>query len=142
MCMPIARRMARKGARAQAIGPSWGGQTTKVHVLTDVLGRPAVIHLTPGNASDVRAAPDVLAQAPGRTRRLPADRGHDSNVLRAALRSGGTSSIIPGRRCRKWPICHDTRRLTTATQNAAISDVVLDCLIRPTCRWSHHRLTH
>ena len=49
------------GAKAQAIGPSRGGQTTKVHILTDVLGRPAVIYLTPGNAGDVTAAPDVLA---------------------------------------------------------------------------------
>ena len=30
----------------QAIGLSRGGQTTKIHVLTDVLGRPAVIRLT------------------------------------------------------------------------------------------------
>ncbi len=48
------------GVKAQAIGPSRGGQTTGVHVLTDVLGRPAVIHLTPGHASDVPAAPAVL----------------------------------------------------------------------------------
>ncbi len=81
-----------------------------MHVLTDVLGRPAVIHLTPGNASDVRTAPDVLAQAPGRMRRLLADRGYDANALRVALRSGGTTPIIPGRRCRKRPIRHDKRR--------------------------------
>ena len=37
---------AKGGAKTQAIGPSRGGQTTKIHVLTDVLGRPAVIRLT------------------------------------------------------------------------------------------------
>ena len=37
-----------KGGKAQAIGPWRGGQTTKIHVLTDVLGRPAVIHLHTG----------------------------------------------------------------------------------------------
>ena len=52
------------GARVQGIGPSRGGQTTKIHVLTDVLGRPGVLLLTPGNASDVTAAPAVLAEAP------------------------------------------------------------------------------
>ncbi len=37
-----------RGAQAQAIGPSRGGQTIKVHSLTDVLGRPGVLLLTPG----------------------------------------------------------------------------------------------
>ncbi len=43
-------------------------------------------------------------------RRLLADRGYDANALRGALRSGGTTPIIPGRRCRKRPIRHDKRR--------------------------------
>jgi hypothetical protein len=38
-----------------------------------VLGRPGVLLLTPGNASDVTTAPAVLAEAPGRIRRLAAD---------------------------------------------------------------------
>ncbi len=99
-----------RGAKAQAIGPSRGGQTTKVHVITDVLGRPAVIHLTPGNASDVRVAPEVIAAAPGRLRRLAADRGYDADALRRDLRSAGTLPVIPGRRTRKRPIRHDQRR--------------------------------
>ena len=44
------------GSGSQAIGPSRGGQTTKIHALTDVLGRPGVLLLTSGNASDVRTA--------------------------------------------------------------------------------------
>src|SRR5215208_1080596 len=54
---PLGSRRER-GGRAQAIGPSRGGQTTKVNVLADVLGRPAVIHLTSANASDVKTAPE------------------------------------------------------------------------------------
>ena len=108
-CAPLGTRRKR-GAKAQAIGPSRGGQTTKIHVLTDVLGRPAVIHLTPGNASDVTAAPDVLAAAPGRLHRLVADRGYDANALRRGLRAKGTKPVIPGRRCRKRAIRHDKRR--------------------------------
>ena len=71
MSVRTARRVAAKrGAKSQAISPSRGGQTTEVHVLTDVLGRPTVIHLTPSKASDVmKAAPDVLAAVPGRLRR-------------------------------------------------------------------------
>ncbi len=106
---PLGSRRQR-GAKAQAIGPSRGGQTTKIQVITDVLGRPAVIHLTPGNASDVKVAPDIIAAAPGRLRRLAADRGYDADALRRSLRSTGTLPIIPGRRTRKRPIRHDQAR--------------------------------
>jgi transposase len=99
-----------RGAKAQAIGISRGGQTTKVHVITDVVGRPAVIHLTPGNASDVKIAPELLARVPGRLRRLVADRGYDADDLRRDLRCAGTNPIIPGRCTRKRPIRHDPHR--------------------------------
>ncbi|MFC6776920.1 IS5 family transposase [Methylobacterium gregans] len=99
-----------KGARTQAIGPSRGGQTTKVHALTDVLGRPGVLLLTPGNASDVTTAPAVLAEAPGRIRRLAADKGYDADWLRTDLREAGITPVIPGKRGRKRKIRHDTRR--------------------------------
>ncbi|MGH8513940.1 MAG: IS5 family transposase, partial [Gammaproteobacteria bacterium] len=98
-----------KGGRGRAIGLSRGGQTTKIHVLTDVLGRPAVIRLTPGNVSDIRIA-DELIEAAGPVRRLIADRGYDANRLRRTLRSVGTVPVIPGRRSRKRPIRHDERR--------------------------------
>jgi transposase len=75
-----------------------------------VVGRPAVIHLTPGNASDVKAAPEVIAAAPGRLRRLVADRGYDADQLRRDLRSSGTTPVIPGRRTRKRQIRHDGNR--------------------------------
>jgi transposase len=91
----------------QAIGLSRGGQTTKIHVLTDVLGRPAIIRLTPGNVSDIRIA-DELIEAAGPVRRVIADRGYDANHF--TLRSVGTVPIIPGRRLRKRPIRHDERR--------------------------------
>lgn len=99
-----------KGGRAQAIGPSRGGQTTKVHVLADVLGRPAVVHLTAGNVSDVKTAPEVLAAAPGRLKRLIADKGYDADPLRRDLKAAGITPIIPGRVSRKRSIPHDRRR--------------------------------
>jgi transposase len=104
------RTWRQRGAKAQAIGISRGGQTTKVHIVTDVIGRPAVIHLTAGNASDVKVASELVAAVPGRVRRLIADRGYDADALRRELRSGGTRPIIPGRRTRKRPIRHDTTR--------------------------------
>ncbi len=66
-----------RAAEAQAVGPSRGGQTTKIHALVDVHGRPGVFLLMPGNASDVRAAPEALADAPGtlaRKRKIRHDR--------------------------------------------------------------------
>ncbi len=75
-----------------------------------MLGRPGVLLLTPGNASDVRTAPDMLAKAPGRIRRLTADKGYDADWLRADLREKGITPIIPGKRSRKRKIRHDKRR--------------------------------
>ena len=52
----------------------------------------------------------MLAAAPGRLRRLVADRGYDADALRRELRASGTKPVIPGRRCRRRPIRHDERR--------------------------------
>ena len=96
----------KRGARAQAIGVSRGGRTTKIHLATDVLGRPIALHLTPGNTADIRAAPAVLAAAGGFTRVI-ADRGYDADSLRRDLRAGGHQPVIPGRVSRKRPVRHD-----------------------------------
>jgi transposase len=58
----------------------------------------------------VKTAPAVLAAAPGRLRRLIADRGYDANALRHALKAAGTKPVIPSTRARKRPIRHDRRR--------------------------------
>jgi transposase len=100
---PSARRLAERGRQTQAIGRSRGGWTTKVHALTDVLGRPYVPMLTAGNVSDVKAAPALLERA-GRMRYLLGDKGYDANSLRKTLRENGTSPVIPGRRNRKHTI--------------------------------------
>ena len=107
---PARRPRRKRGAREQAIGPSRAGPTTKIHVLTDVIGRPGVIRLTPGNASDVKTAPAVLDKAPGRVRRLIADKGDDADWLRQDLREQGISVVIPGTRARKRKIRLDKRR--------------------------------
>jgi len=51
-----------KGAFVQAIGNSRGGRTTKIHVVADAQGRPLLILLTPGNASDM--APHAVIAGP------------------------------------------------------------------------------
>ena len=79
-------------------------------MVADVIGRPAVIHLTAGNTSDIGAAPAVLAAVPGRLKRLLADRGYDADPLRQDLRSAGAVPVIPGRRSRRRPVRHDAER--------------------------------
>jgi transposase len=76
--------------------------------LTDLLGRPAVLRLTAGNVSDIRAV-DELIHAAGPVHRLIADKGYDANRLRKRLKQDGIKSVIPGRSNRKRPIQHDQR---------------------------------
>lgn len=102
-------RWRKRGARANAIGISRGGRTTKIHALVDVLGRPLRLILTPGNTSDVKGADLLIAETIG-MKRVIADRGYDANRIRATLREQGTIPVIPGRRNRKRPIQYDERR--------------------------------
>jgi IS5 family transposase len=105
-----ARGLRRKRGRStQAIGRSRGGWTTKVHALTDVVGRPYSLMLTAGNVSDIKAAPALLQPA-GRMRYLLADKGYDADQLRRSLRDAGAVPVIPSRRNRKRTIRYDKGR--------------------------------
>jgi len=77
--------------------------------LTDVVGRPVVIRLTPGNASDIGMAAPLVAAA-GRMKRLLADKGYDADTLRKSLKAQGTQPVIPGRCNRKKAIRYDKER--------------------------------
>ena len=88
-----------------AIGRSRGGLTTKVHALTDGLGRVLVVLLTGGNAHDttmfapLMAALRVVRAGPGRPRTRPdyvvADKGYSSRANRQLLRQRGIAHAIP-----------------------------------------------
>ena len=65
--------------------------------------------LTPGNVSDVKAAPALLERA-GPMRYLLGDKGYDADRLRRSLREAGTTPVIPGRRNRKRAIRYDQAR--------------------------------
>jgi transposase len=103
------RARRQRGAKAQAIGVSRGGQTSKIHAVCDLLGRPVALALTAGHVSDIRAA-DLLTAEATRFRRLVADKGYDADRFRKTLRQAGTTPIIPGRVNRKRRIRHDERR--------------------------------
>lgn len=65
--------------------------------------------LTPGNVSDIKAAPALLQRA-GRIRYLLGDKGYDADSLRRSLREAGAIPVIPGRCNRKRTIRYDKQR--------------------------------
>jgi transposase len=94
-------RRRKRGTREQAFGRSRGGFTCKVHCLSDARGLPLAFHLTPGEAADCQAFEDVMALADARPAHLLADKGYDSDAIRANLVAQDIRPVIPPRSNRK-----------------------------------------
>lgn len=132
---------ARTGARPDgseepanhALGRSVGGESTKIHLLSDSNGVPLDATLTPGQTHESTQAEAVLEQvaiprASGRVRRRPrrlaADRAYDVQRIRHWLRQRGISPVIPpkrrnGKRKRGRPVTYNPehyRRRSTIEQ--------------------------
>jgi putative transposase len=80
---------------------------SKLHAACDGQGRPVVLLLTEGQASDHRGATLMFPRLPP-ARELIADRGYDSRPFRDALQARDTAACIPSTRSRKISIPHDT----------------------------------
>ena len=80
---------------------------TKLHAVTDGVGRPILLHLTEGQTSDYRGADSLIDSLP-KTGMLIADRGYDSDALREVLKNRDIVPCIPGRKNRKTTIVYDT----------------------------------
>ena len=77
------------------MGRSRGGLTTKIHALVDALGLPITLKLTEGQAHDGKSAEGMLDGLPPKCVLL-ADRGYDSDALRAEVAArGATANIRP-----------------------------------------------
>lgn len=76
----------------QSIGRTKGGMNSKLTALVDGLGRAVQIGLAPGNRADVKAAEAIRTP---RGKRVVADKGYDSDILRRRLAGGGAESCIP-----------------------------------------------
>jgi transposase len=98
----------KRGEANQAVGRSRGGRTTKIHALTDPLCRPVAFLLTPGQASDIATAPDVLALATAMAALL-ADKAYDGDELRADIAARGAIAVIPNKSNRKNPFPFDPK---------------------------------
>jgi transposase len=101
---PPAGGDGKKGGVDRCLGRSRGGLTTKLHALVDAQGRPILIKLTAGQASDIASAKDLIGHlAPGSM--LLADKGYDANELRMAVADRKAWANIPPKCNRKDPIC-------------------------------------
>jgi transposase len=88
--------------KQECLGRSKGGYTSKIHALTDALGLPIKIIITPGQRNDITQAPELIdginfSYALG-------DKGYDSDAFRAQIAKQGAVAVIPPRTNRKEQI--------------------------------------
>jgi transposase len=75
--------------------------------LTDAAGRPRLLLISAGNINDMQVAGELIERASGRFKRLIADKGYDTNAIRAAVAALGGEAIIPSTAARRDPIPYD-----------------------------------
>lgn len=63
--------------------------------------------LSAGNINDMTMAPSLIETATGRFDQLIADRGYDTNAIRAAIAAQGAQVVIPSTSSRRAPIPYD-----------------------------------
>ena len=82
---------------------------TKLHAVTDAIGRPITFFMSAGQVSDYTGAAALLRELP-EADWLIADRGYDADWFRYALEDKEIKPCIPGRKQRKAPVKYDKRR--------------------------------
>ena len=86
---------------AQALGRSKGGFTTKIHALVDALGLPIKFILTPGQASDIKQAPELIKDI--KNANILADKAFDCDEFIKQILDQECVAVIPPRSTRKNP---------------------------------------
>jgi len=90
----------------EAIGWSSGGLSRKIHVVCDGLGKPAHVHLTPGQACDLDGADVLIGAIKADT--LTAGKGYDADErVLDRLKAASIKPVIPPRSNRKSPRSYD-----------------------------------
>jgi len=82
------------------MGRSRGGLTSKIHALVDAKGRPVTLRLTAGQVADCREA-EALIDTLGEGDILLADKGYDSDAIRAKAKQRKAWANIPPKANRK-----------------------------------------
>lgn len=83
----------------QGFGKTKGGRNSKLSAVSNGQGKALSLDLMPGNCADIVAAIRVLGDVSGQV--VLADKGYDSDELRAHIFEHGGGSNIPGRKNRK-----------------------------------------
>ena len=82
---------------------------TKLHAITDSIGRPIRFFITAGQVSDYTGARALMDSLPSADWLL-GDRGYDADWFREDLANKGITPCIPGRKSRDKPGRYDKRR--------------------------------
>lgn len=82
------------------MGRSRGGLTSKIHACVDAEGRPVTIHLTAGQIADCQEA-EYLIENLTEGDILLADKGYDTNLIRAKAIERKAWANIPPKKNRK-----------------------------------------
>ena len=78
----------------EATGKSRGGNTSKIHLITNAYGLPIDFEITGGDVSDVKIG-EKLVQRHFGAQFVIADKGYDSEKLRAMIREKNATPVIP-----------------------------------------------
>ena len=100
----------KRGGRANALGRSRGGFTSKIYARGNNSGLPLGFVLTGSDASDYTAADALMAIPVARPKALLADKGYNGDRFRKNLLMRGILPIISPRSNRKVPEHPDYRR--------------------------------
>jgi transposase len=89
----------------QAVGPSRGGLSTKIHLAADAKGQSIRFILTGGQAHD---APQAIPLLTGiKAQQVLADKGYDSDQILSFLQEQEAVAVMPPRSNRKTPREYD-----------------------------------
>ena len=97
-----------KGGRSsqKQLVAAFVGLSIKIHAVVDALGNPLSFHLTPGQASDLEGADQLLGNVIADT--VLADKAYDADErVIERLQAQGKTVVIPPRRNRKQPRDYD-----------------------------------
>jgi len=85
---------------------------TKLHAVTDTIGRPIRFFMTAGQVSDYTGARALVSSLPAADWLL-GDRGYDADWFREALVDMGITPCIPGRKSRDKAIKYPSRDIAS-----------------------------
>ena len=81
---------------------SRGGMTSKIHLMVDACGNPLEVIITAGNINDISVALELIAAINlAETQAVIADKGYDSDKLRAQIEEECSEANIPYKRDRE-----------------------------------------